>query len=87
MSQLTEGGIASVCEDDYGNSLNTFKDKIVNSLNQLTLRCTPDKSTLKIKVNGAKVTNFKVDKNVLKFSHSLVEGTKIDLNFDCITAN
>ncbi|MNK99834.1 hypothetical protein D3C87_1202500 [compost metagenome] len=83
MSQLTEGGIASVCEDDYSASLNTFKDKIVNSLNQLTLRCLPDASTLSIKVNGKKVSNYKVDKNVLKFSQSLVEGTKIDLKFDC----
>lgn len=83
MSQLTEGGVASVCEDDYSASLNTFKDKIVNSLNQLTLRCLPDVSTLSVKVNGKKVSNYKVDKNVLKFSHSLVEGTKIDLKFDC----
>jgi hypothetical protein len=85
MSRLTEGGVASVCEDDYGASLNTFKDKIVNSLNQLTLRCLPDVSTLSVKVNGASVSNYKVDKNILKFSQSLVEGTKIDLKFDCAT--
>ncbi|MFS4458062.1 hypothetical protein [Bdellovibrio sp. HCB2-146] len=83
MSQLTEGGVGSVCDADYNGSLNTFKDKIVNSLNQLALRCLPDPATMKIKINGKSVTNFKVDKKVLKFSQSLIEGTKIDLVYDC----
>lgn len=83
MSTLTEGGVGSICDTDYSANLNTFKDKIVNSLNHLTLRCPPIVNTLKVKVNGAQVTNFKVESAVLKFQQSLVEGTKIDLNFDC----
>src|SRR5207253_3446466 len=32
MSGLTDGGVGSICDLDYHGNLNTFKDKIVNSL-------------------------------------------------------
>lgn len=84
LSKLTDGGVGSICDADYSANLNTFKDKIVNSLSHLTLECQPVPSSLKVSIDGLSIHNYKVDKNVLKFTYSLIEGTKIDLQYDCI---
>lgn len=83
LSRLTDGGVGSICDADYSGNLNTFKDKIVNSLSSLTLQCEPDPATLKVKVDGISLPGIKVDGSVLKFSYALVEGTQIDLMYDC----
>lgn len=83
MSSVTDGGVGSICDADYSGNLNTFKDKIVNSLNQVTLQCEPVEGSLKVKVNGQVISNFKTDKKLLKFAKSLVEGTKIELVYEC----
>ncbi|XGC80066.1 hypothetical protein ACES2L_12085 [Bdellovibrio bacteriovorus] len=83
MSKLSDGGIGSICDADYSGNLNTFKDKIVNSLSSLNLACEPDPKTLKVKVDGIPVPGIKVDGAVLKFTYALVEGTQIDLMYDC----
>ncbi|HEY8271165.1 MAG TPA: hypothetical protein VIG33_09785 [Pseudobdellovibrionaceae bacterium] len=83
MSGLTEGGVGSICDADYSSNLNTFKDKIVNSLNQLTLQCDPVKETLRVSVNQNLVSDFKLEKRLLKFGKDLPEGTRIDLTYEC----
>lgn len=83
MSNLTEGGIGNICDANFTDSLNTFKDKIVNSMSHLALQCEPDPSTVKVNINGKKFTAFSVDKNILKFKSPLIEGTAINLVFDC----
>jgi hypothetical protein len=83
MSALTNGGVGSICDADYSANLNTFKDKIVNSLHQLSLQCEPVKDTLKIWVNKHRMNDFKFEKNIVRFNRELVEGTQIDLVYDC----
>ena len=83
-SRLTEGGVGSICDADYSANLNTFKDKIVNSLTQLVLTCVPVPDSLSVKINGQAVTDIKLDKKILKFKKALIEGTKIDLKYDCV---
>ncbi|MFM6928783.1 MAG: hypothetical protein ACKOX6_09970 [Bdellovibrio sp.] len=83
MSNLTEGGIGNICDANFTDSLNTFKDKIVNSMSHLTLQCEPDPSTVKVNVNGKKFTAFSVEKKTLKFKSPLIEGTALNLAFDC----
>ncbi|MGZ3806377.1 MAG: hypothetical protein ACXVB4_19355, partial [Pseudobdellovibrionaceae bacterium] len=41
ISKLTNGGVSSICENDFSTNLNLFKDKILNSLSSLTLECSP----------------------------------------------
>lgn len=82
-SRLTDGGVGSICDADYSANLNTFKDKIVNSLQHLTLECPPVKDTMKVSIDGINIASFKVEKNMLKFPYALIEGTKIDLQYDC----
>ncbi|MFM6930195.1 MAG: hypothetical protein ACKOX6_17115 [Bdellovibrio sp.] len=83
MSNLTHGGIGSICDQNFTASLNTFKDKIINSLSQVTLQCDPDVSTLTVKIDGLSVTDYQVLGNVLKFAAPLTEGTQLDLSYDC----
>lgn len=83
MSAITDGGVGSICEADYHASLNTFKDKIVNSLSSLNLECEPLNSSLKVFINGLNIGTYKLEKNVLKFTYALVEGTEIHLQYMC----
>jgi hypothetical protein len=84
MSALTGGGVTSICDADYTTGLNTFKDKIVNSLSQLKLACLPDESTVRVTINGVDVTSFSVTGSTLNFNTSLIEGTKIELRYNCL---
>ncbi|MBS1969671.1 MAG: hypothetical protein JSU04_05165 [Bdellovibrionales bacterium] len=84
MSALTDGGIGSICDTDYSANLNTFKDKIVNSLRQLTLQCEPVEHTLKVVVDHQVTTDYQLDRNILRFNTDLIEGTQIDLTYDCV---
>lgn len=83
MSRLTDGGVGSICDADYSANLNNFRDKIVNSLSSLNLQCDPAEGTLKVRIGGLEVPGIKLDGKVLKFSYPLVEGTQIDLMYDC----
>lgn len=83
-SKLTDGGIGSICDADYSANLNTFKDKIVNSLSNLTLDCEADPASLQVKVGGLLVPGLKLDGKILKFEYPLIEGTKIDLKYNCL---
>lgn len=82
-SRLTEGGVGSICDADYSANLNTFRDKIVNSLSTLNLECEPKTHSLKVKVEGLEVGGVKLEGKVLKFTSPLIEGTQIDLQYDC----
>lgn len=82
-SRLTDGGVGSICDADYGANLNTFKDKIVNSLTALNLECAPLPNSVAVKVNGQAITEIKVDGKNLKFEHPLLEGTEIELKYEC----
>lgn len=84
MSGLTDGGVGSICDLDYSGNLNTFKDKIVNSLRQLALQCEPVEGSLKVLVDHELTTDYHLEKNILKFNSDLLEGTQIDLNYDCL---
>lgn len=83
MSEITDGGIGSICDADYSGNLNTFKDKIVNSLSKLTLQCEPVEGTLSVLINSQPVKDFRIDRNILRFKGELLEGTRIDLSYDC----
>jgi hypothetical protein len=83
MSDLTGGGVGSICDLDYYSNLNTFKDKIINSLRQLALQCEPIEGSLKVMVDHQLTTSYQVERNILKFNSDLIEGTQIDLTYDC----
>jgi hypothetical protein len=83
IAKMTDGGVGSICDADYSSNLNTFKNKIINSLGQLPLQCEPVKGSLKVWINHKLVSNFRSEKNILRFAEALGEGTRIDLIYDC----
>lgn len=83
MSTLTNGGIGSICDSNFTNNLNIFKDKIVNSLSNLDLPCEPIAGKTKVLINQKDSTDFDLTMKTVKFRHPLQEGTKIDIQFEC----
>lgn len=83
MSNLTAGGIGSICDADYSNNLNLFKNKISNSLSSLTLECAPITNSLQVKVSGVATTDYTLTGANLKFNSSISEGKQVDLLYEC----
>jgi hypothetical protein len=83
MSNISQGGIGSICDANFAASLNTFKDKIINSLSQINLECIPDQRTMTVAVDGQIIKNYTVSGNILKFAAPLTEGTKLEFSYDC----
>ncbi len=83
MSNLTAGGIGSICDADYSNNLNLFKNKISNSLSSLTLECSPITNSLQVKINGAATTDYTLIGANLKFNSAINEGKQVDLLYYC----
>jgi hypothetical protein len=85
MSNLTNGGIGSICDSDFSKNLNLFKEKVVNSISTLTLECAPIANTLKVTVSGVvlSASEYTVNGANLKFNNAVVEGKKVDLVYSC----
>lgn len=84
LSRMTAGGVGSICDSDYSDNLNTFKDRIVNSLSISELDCVPDKRSLKVKINGQEFKDFEIDGRQIKYKNPLIEGTKIETEYKCL---
>lgn len=85
MSNLTNGGVGSICDSDFSRNLNLFKDKVVNSISSLTLECAPLSGTLSVMVSGVTLSSseYTVTGANLKFNNAVVEGKKVDLRYKC----
>lgn len=82
-SNLSAGGIGSICDADYSASLNLFKDKISNSLSSLTLECVPVANTLTVKVDAVVSTSYTLTGANLKFNTEIAEGKTIQMEYYC----
>lgn len=83
MSNLTNGGVGSICDADYSSNLNLFKNKISNSLSSLTLECAPVANTLVVKVDGTQTTAYTLTGANLKFNNAIVEGRLVEMVYYC----
>lgn len=83
LTNLTGGGLGSICATDYNTNLTLFTNKITSSLSSITLECAP--------VNGVKVSilpamgavKTSTDGNRLIFDPVVPEGHKITLDYQC----
>lgn len=82
-SNLTNGGIGSICADDFSTNLNLFKDKILNSVSSLTLECAPISGTLTVAIDGVTTTAYTLTGANLKFNNAVVEGHKVTMTYKC----
>lgn len=83
MSNLTNGGVGSICDSDFSTNLNLFKDKIVNSISSVTLECAPISGSLTVTVDGAATTAYTLSGATLKFNTAVNEGQTLSLTYKC----
>ncbi|MBC7371623.1 MAG: hypothetical protein H7326_08665, partial [Bdellovibrionaceae bacterium] len=86
-SNLTGGGVSSICNANFQDNLNLFTQKITNSLKNITLECAPAPiSSLLVKVGGATAargTDYSVSGAALSFTQAVVQGTRIEMSYMC----
>lgn len=83
LSSLTNGFAASICDSDYSQNLNYFRDRIVSSLASIPLECAP--------VGGVDVTvtpavagmSTRIENNAIVFAPAVPAGHHIDVGYDC----
>jgi hypothetical protein len=85
-SQLTNGGIASLCSSDL--QLNLFGDVVVNTLSKVTLECAP--TNLAIQVGASETTvspldpsKYSVSGAVVTFSPALNQNQWLKMDYKC----
>lgn len=83
LSNLTGGGIGSICDADYNTSLKLFFDKITNSLGSVPLECVPV-GAVNVTINPA-IANLTttVSGGNLVFSKAIPEGHTITVKYKC----
>ncbi|MGZ3804735.1 MAG: hypothetical protein ACXVB4_11025, partial [Pseudobdellovibrionaceae bacterium] len=83
ISKLTNGGVSSICENDFSTNLNLFKDKILNSLSSLTLECSPIAGSLSVSIDNVATTDYTLNGAILKFNSAVVEGKTVSMTYKC----
>jgi len=83
MSDMTAGGVGSICESNYSNSLNLFADSIENSIASQALECVPV-GAVEVTVNP-QVPNLtsSVSGASISFSPRLPNGRSVNLKYKC----
>lgn len=88
-SQLTGGGIASLCSSDL--NLNLFSNVVVNTLSQQTLECAPTSLTVRTgstQADAASATplpssKYSVSGAVVTFTPALTQNVWLNLQYHC----
>lgn len=85
LSNLTAGGIGSICDADYSTNLNLFIDKIQDSLASIPLECQPYNGNVSVSINpnNGSITS-KVDGMSLVFSPAIPGGSTVSLSYKCL---
>lgn len=83
LSRLTNGFSSSICENDYSQNLNYFRDRIVSSLASIPLECAPV-GTIDVTVTPSVAgLSTRIENNTLIFSPAVPAGHHIDLGYNC----
>lgn len=82
LSQLTNGYVGSICDDDYSTNLKYFKDKIVNQMKSLPLECVPV-GAVNVTLNPTANVSSSVVGQSLVFTPALSIGTQVTISYQC----
>lgn len=83
LSQLSGGGVGSICDSDYLSNLYYFKDRIVNTVASVPLECAPvGNINVAITPSMSSVTT-QLQNNTLVFNPAIPAGRTIHLEYDC----
>lgn len=83
LSQLTGGGVASICANDYSSNLYYFKDRIVSTLASIPLECAPV-GTIDVTITPAMANvATQLQNNTLVFSPAIPAGRTVKVEYKC----
>lgn len=85
LSQLTGGGVASICDADYSSSLYYFKDRIVNTMASVPLECTPVGDVTVTVTPTVGNLNTTITNNTITFNPAIPAGRRVKLEYKCPT--
>ncbi len=85
LSNLTGGGIGSICATDFATNLNLFYQQINNSLSSVPLECAPHNGNISVTITpSAGAITSRVEGTSLVFSSPVQAGYTIDLKYQCM---
>lgn len=84
LSNLTAGGVGSICDSDYSTNLNLFFERIQNSLSSIALSCQPYNGNVAVTItpNAGSITSHVEGMNLI-FSSPVPSGSSVDVKYQC----
>lgn len=82
LSNLTGGYVGSICAADYSENLKYIKNRVVSSMPNVALECTPT-GTPTVTITPNVSTSVSVEGNLVKFNPALPEGTTVKVQYRC----
>lgn len=83
LSNLTGGGIGSICDADYSTNLNLFFDRINDSLSSVPLECSPIGNVNVTITPSAGTITTRIEGMNLIFDTPVPAGRTIDIKYQC----
>ncbi len=85
MSNLSGGGIGSICDANYSTNLNVFADSIQDSISSIQLECMPVNNAIEVTVTPA-VANLasEVKGASVTFTPKIPVGRSVNLKYKCV---
>lgn len=88
LSNITGGGIGSICDNDYTSNLNYFNDVINDSLESMPLECNPIDNNVSVTITPANASvASSVQGQSLIFNPSVPAGSTIVAKYKCALAS
>lgn len=85
LSNMTGGGVGSICENDFSQNLNLFFDRIQDSLSSIPLECAPYNGNITVTITPSIGTvQSRIVGQTLVFDTPVPAGKTIDLRYQCV---
>ncbi len=82
MANLTGGSIGSICDSDYSQSLNYFKDQIVTQMKSVNLDCAPV-GNITVTISPGMSYTYNVSGTSVTFDPAVPAGRNINIQYNC----
>ncbi|MEK2644253.1 hypothetical protein [Bdellovibrio sp. BCCA] len=84
LSNLTGGGVGSICDSDFSANMNLFFDRIQDSLSSVPLECAPYNGNLTVTITPTiGVVQSRIEGMNLVFDTPVPAGRTIDIQYQC----
>lgn len=87
LSEITGGGVGSICDTDYYNNLSFFNDVINDSLSSMPLECNPVGSNVSVTISPNRSVQSSVQGQSLLFNPAVPSNSTIVAKYKCSVLN